>query len=447
MLAQATHTLSVSELNQQASQCLEQQFRVVHVVGEISNLACPSSGHWYFSLKDQHAQVRCAFFKTRHRNTIPMPKNGDEVLVLARVSLYAPRGDYQLIIQQLTPHGEGRWHIAFEQLKTELDAKGWFRAEHKQPIPKYPKRIGIIASPTSAALQDILNVTRRRFPAIPLIIYPCIVQGEQAADSICQALGSAHQRQEVDVLLLARGGGSIEDLWPFNEERVAQAIFNSQLPVVTGIGHEIDHTIADFVADQRGATPSAAAELITPDQFEIHQQLTALQDRLTHAIKHGLNQEQVQLAHLQKRLIHPSQQLAQQQTTLTALQERLMTSVQRLQQQQAQALDHYQARLLAQSPTNLLQQAHNHLNAHQQRLHQSMTHQLKQQKDTMRLLSRTLDAHSPLKTLERGYAIAHHEGNTITDASQVNQGDNITVQVHHGSLACTINQVNADEKI
>tara|TARA_B100001093_G_scaffold499365_1_gene548536 strand:- start:2104 stop:3444 length:1341 start_codon:yes stop_codon:yes gene_type:complete len=445
MLAHATQTLSVSELNQQASQCLEQQFRVVHVVGEISNLACPSSGHWYFSLKDQHAQVRCAFFKARHRNTIPVPKNGDEVLVLARVSLYAPRGDYQLIIQQLTPHGEGRWHIAFEQLKTKLDAKGWFREEHRQPLPKYPKRIGIIASPTSAALQDILNVTRRRFPAIPLIIYPCIVQGEKAADSICQALESAHQRQEVDVLLLARGGGSIEDLWPFNEERVAQAIFNSQLPVVTGIGHEIDHTIADFVADQRGATPSAAAELITPDQSEIQQQLTALHDRLIHAMKRLLKQQQVQLGHLKKRLIHPSQQLAQQQTTLTALQERLTLSIHRLQQQQAQALDHHQARLLAQSPDKVIHHARNSLNADRQRLHQCMTQQVKQQRDAVHLLARTLDAHSPLKTLERGYAIVHHRGSTTTDISAINPGDTIAIQVHHGSLECTVDEINTEK--
>ncbi len=441
MLACTTKTFTVSELNQQASQCLEDQFPLVHVVGEISNLACPSSGHWYFSLKDHQAQVRCAYFKTRHRNTTPPPKNGDEVLVLARVSLYAPRGDYQLIVQQLTPHGEGRWHMAFEQLKKKLDTKGWFNAEHKQAIPQHPQRIGIIASPTSAALQDILTVTRRRFPAIPLIVYPCIVQGDQAADSVCDAICIANERKEVDVLLLARGGGSIEDLWPFNEERVAKSIFDSQLPLVTGIGHEIDHTIADFVADVRGATPSAAAELITPDQEQWLSQLKQLQHRLVSGLTHLLSRHHTHLSQLQKRLIHPKQQLQQQQATLTSLKERLIRNMQRLGQQHAQQLDHYQSRLLAQSPASHLQQARSTLSMQQQRITQSLTHQLKQRHDQINALARTLDAHSPLKTLERGYAIAHHDDTIVTKASQVTVGDTINLQVHQGTLACTVDKV------
>ncbi len=249
-------------------QILESNLPPILAEGEISNLACPSSGHIYFSLKDESAQVRCAMFRNHNHGLGFVPENGMHVVVQAQVSIYEPRGDYQLIIYHMEAAGAGILQRKFEELKKKLLAEGLFAKEHKKPIPKVPNCVGVITSPTGAAIRDIISVLKRRFAAIPIIIYPTQVQGEQAADQIVNAIEIANQHNKCDVLILARGGGSLEDLWPFNEEIVARAIFASNIPIISGIGHEIDFTIADFVADARAPTPSAAAELISPDRIE-----------------------------------------------------------------------------------------------------------------------------------------------------------------------------------
>src|SRR3990167_11367189 len=258
-----TEVYTVSRLNNEVKFILEDRFPWVWVEGEISNFAAPHSGHWYFSLKDNTAQVRCAMFRGQQRKLIFTPKDGMHVLINARVSLYENRGEFQLIAESMEERGEGKLRRAFEMLKKKLETAGLFDPLHKKKLPSFPKQIGIITSETGAAIADILTILKRRFPSIPIIVYPTLVQGTLAAPSIVKALKTANRRNECDVIILARGGGSLEDLWAFNEEIVAYAIFESDIPIISGVGHEIDFTIADFVADVRAPTPSAAAEMIT----------------------------------------------------------------------------------------------------------------------------------------------------------------------------------------
>jgi len=307
--------LSVSELNQQIRYFLEEQVAPLWISGEISNFACPSSGHWYFTLKDAGAAIRCALFKSLSRGIQFTPSNGAQVLVHGKVSLYETRGEYQLIADYIEPAGDGLLQKAFNELKAKLAAEGLFDKEHKSAIPSFPKTIGVITSPTGAAIRDVLTVLQRRFPLLNIIIYPTSVQGAQAAAEIVAALNIANERKECDVLVLGRGGGSLEDLWPFNEEKVARAIFASQIPIISAVGHEIDFTIADFVADLRAATPSHAAELSSPDQFELLERLNHLSLRL-HARhpEQKLQEQMQQLDRLEQRLLRCMQHSLQHKT-------------------------------------------------------------------------------------------------------------------------------------
>lgn len=384
---------TVSQLNAEARDLMEENFHHIWLIGEISNLARPSSGHLYFSLKDNMAQVRCAFFRNGQKSLTFKPESGHQVLVQARVSVYEARGDFQIIISQMQLAGEGALQIAFEKLKQKLAAEGLFDEDHKLECPEIPSCVGIITSATGAAVHDILRVLNRRFPALPIIIYPSMVQGEQAATQLVNALQKAIQRQECDVLILARGGGSLEDLWPFNEEAVARAIFDSNIPIVTGVGHEVDFTIADFVADQRCATPSSAAEWISPDIDEWQQTLKSYAYTLLQIIKTQLRQATLELQHLSKRLQHPGQRL----------------------QQQAQSLDQLEQRLLL--------SMHNNLNRRQEKL---------------TALSRNLDTVSPLNTLKRGYAIIMKESRIITSTKQIESGDTLKARLTDGSIDCVV---------
>ena len=318
---------SVSELNQMVQNLLEDAFLPVWIEGEISNFASPNSGHWYFSLKDANAQVRCALFNGRQRYKDNQPKNGMQILVRAKISLYPVRGEFQLIIDQFEPAGEGALRKAFERLKTQLAAEGLFAAQYKKSLPKFPSVIGVISSETGAALRDICVVLKKRFPAIAVIVYPCLVQGKNAPAQIVQQIQVANQRQECDVLILARGGGSLEDLWPFNEECVARAIFKSKLPLISAIGHETDFTIADFVADCRAATPSMAAQLASPDSREYQQHLGKTYLRLIKTIEYLLNAYQQTLENLSKRLRHPKQRLQDSAQRCDELTQRLNLSI------------------------------------------------------------------------------------------------------------------------
>jgi exodeoxyribonuclease VII large subunit len=300
--------LSVSELNQQIRQFLDENIAPLWLSGEISNFACPSSGHWYFTLKDASAALRCALFQPRSRGIKFIPTNGAQVLVHGKVSLYEARGEYQLIADYIEPAGAGLLQKAFNELKTRLAAEGLFAESIKKRIPSFPKTVGVITSPTGAAIRHILIVLQRRWPLLNIIVYPTAVQGNAAAAEIVAAIETANKRNECEVLIVSRGGGSIEDLWPFNEEKVARAIFASNIPLISAVGHEIDFTIADFVADLRAATPSAAAEMVSPDHGEFHQRLQHLLQRI-HA-RHPAQklQEQIQqLDRVEQRLIRHMQ--------------------------------------------------------------------------------------------------------------------------------------------
>lgn len=384
------HIYSVAELNGCARVALEDALGKVWVMGEISNLARPSSGHLYFSLKDSDAQVRCALFRSSRCAMDFSPENGQQVLTQATVSLYEGRGDYQLIISKMQLAGSGALQIAFEQLKKTLHQQGLFDEAHKKPIPPFPKQIGVITSSTGAAVHDIIKVLHRRSPHTPIIIYPTSVQGDQAKNQIVSAIETANQRHECDVLIVARGGGSLEDLWPFNEACVAQAIFNSDIPIVTGIGHEVDITIADFVADHRAPTPSAAAALVSIDQKTLAQQFMQLEQQLTRQIQHQLRHYQQQLHHLQKRLRHPRDLLREQTQTLDQIEAQLALLIK-----------------------NKLLKAQSALGSVAAKLH----------------------ALSPLATLERGFAIltdAQH--NVIHSVTQVSRGDTLSAKLKDGSL-------------
>lgn len=387
-------TLTVSQLNHLARDLLEKCFASVSIEGEISNLSTPSSGHMYFTLKDESAQVRCAMFRGNNASLKFRPELGMHVVVNARVSLYEGRGDYQLIVQSMEEAGDGKLQREFEALKKRLHAEGLFNDEHKKPLPALPKCIGVVTSATGAALRDILSVLRRRFASIPVIIYPTAVQGKEAAQQICLAIQKANQQHHCDVLIVARGGGSLEDLWPFNEEVVARAVFASLIPIVSGVGHEVDITICDFVADQRAATPTAAAELVSPDTLEWQHKLSRLYQQLTNNVKSYLRQASQELAFLTKRIRHPGQRLEEHAQQLDYLEQRLIQAVRRVVLQPKQ------------------QQLEN--------------------------LSRALNAVSPLNTLQRGFAIATKDTKIISNSSECSVGDTIDIRLNHGELRCKV---------
>ncbi len=440
------HILSVSELNFSARALLENQFPNIWVQGEISNLARPSSGHLYFSLKDQGAQIRAAFFRGHaHRSRVEL-KDGLQVIVRAKVSLYPNRGDYQLIVEEIEDAGFGLLQKAFEELKNKLQKAGLFDKAHKKPIPRYPQKIGIITSTSGAAIRDVLTTLKRRYPIATIILYPCSVQGKTAAREIKHALELANQHNSCDVLILCRGGGSLEDLWPFNEEITAQAIFASQLPVISGVGHEVDITIADFVADLRAATPTAAAELATPNQAELQQSLVYLQQKLSKLILQLLQHGQHTLHHLQKRLRHPRALLQDYQQQLDHFELSLFNII-KLQLQAKQLLlqkiaQHFIPKSLQQQIVHQQQ----HMKQLQQNLSYFMQAQLNNKQQQLKQLASTLNAVSPLATLQRGYAIVQDatSGDIIRETNVVKIGTQIKAKLAQGVLIATVDEIKCD---
>lgn len=393
--------LTVTQLNRQARLLLETEFPTVVVSGELSNLARPSSGHWYFTLKDEQAQIRCAMFRHRNQMLGFQPSDGLQVFARGKISLYEGRGDFQLIVDSMEAYGDGLLRQQYEKLKQTLLQRGWFAREHKQEIPQRPNCIGVITSKTGAAIKDILNVLKRRFPSIPVVIYPTMVQGEKAAPLIQQAIIKANQHAVCDVLLLARGGGSLEDLWCFNDEAVAQAIFESQIPIITGIGHEIDITIADLVADLRAPTPSVAAELATPDRLQLVAQVTQMKARLIQLITQQISFAKHHLKHLGKRLQSPSQRLTQL----------------------AQRLDNLELRLI-----------------------KSWSVYLQTQQAKLSHLAHALNAVSPLATLDRGYAmVTDGEQKLIHQVKDCQINQLVYTKLSDGTLTCRIEQIDRDK--
>ena len=431
--AQERQVLSVSQLNRRAKQLLETHLPLLWVEGEISNLARPSSGHWYFTLKDDGAQVRCAMFRGRNQSVRFQPQQGQQVLLRARVSLYENRGDYQLIAEHMEEAGHGALQRAYEALKHNLSQEGLFDQERKRPLPALPRHIGVITSGTGAALRDILTVLKRRFPGIPVTLIPVPVQGKEAAPAIVDALALANRAGLFDVLIVGRGGGSLEDLWPFNEEAVARAIADSEVPVVSAVGHEVDFTIADFVADLRAPTPSAAAELVVPDATEWLARFAGYEQRLAQLMNRRLQAERQQVQHLGKRLRHPGERLQQQSQRLDGLELRLNQVMRQKLSLSRQRVEGLTLRLRTRRPDmRVWQQKMDQLG---ERMQRQMQHTLQQKRQRFAEASRLLHSVSPLSTLERGYAIVHTEsGDVVRDEVQLNTGDRIRTRVAHGEI-------------
>ncbi len=441
---------SVSRLNREVRGLLEGNFPLVWVEAEISNLARPASGHWYFTLKDPSAQIRCAMFRGKNARLRFQPENGDQVLVRAQLSLYEARGDYQMIVEHMEEAGDGALRRAFEQLKQRLDAEGLFDEAHKKPLPTLPRQIGVITSPSGAAIRDILQILQRRFAAIPVVIYPVAVQGDGAVPEIVAALKTATQRNECDVLIVARGGGSLEDLWAFNDEKVARAIHQCPIPIVCGVGHEVDVTIADFVADLRAPTPSGAAELVSPDGVEWQQRFAKYQARLQTVMQSRLAQQQQQLGWLSKRLQqqHPGQQLRQQNQRLDELDQRLRRSIRQQLQQRRSELNHLSTKIQQHNPQRQIQQLLTTQQQFSARLQRAMQQLLQQRQQRLQGIGRALDAVSPLATLGRGFSITrdHQDGRLLRDIKGINIGDTIETQLAQGRLVCDVRETISDQK-
>lgn len=432
---------SVSALNREVAGLLEQHFAWVWVEGEISNLARPASGHLYFSLKDDGAQIRCAMFRSRNRELDFEPEHGLQVVARGKISLYQPRGDYQLIVDRMEPAGAGALQKRFEALKNRLAAEGLFAAEHKRPVPELPRGIAVITSPSGAAVRDVLSVIGRRFPSIPVRLYATPVQGDEAAPAIARALQGADSDPQCDVILLVRGGGSLEDLWAFNEEAVARAIFDCATPVVSGVGHETDVTIADFVADLRAATPSAAAEAVTPDQQSWQQTLDWFDQRLQQLIHKDLHQRQQQLGWLGARLQqqHPLARLNRSRAHLQQLSARLQAACQHALLGKTAHWQRLHGRLLQQSPMRRIGHTRHRLQLLWQRLHHAVQQAQQQRQAQLSQQAGKLQALSPLQTLARGYSITTDaKGHAIIDATALKPGQQVHTRLHYGGFSSQV---------
>ena len=433
----------VSRLVREAKTVLEGSFPLVWVEGEISNLAMPASGHIYFTLKDEAAQVRCAMFRMRNKQLRFTPENGMQVLMRVRVTLYEGRGEFQLVAEHMEEAGDGALQRAYEALKNRLGQAGLFDEAHKKSLPVLPKAIGVVSSPDGAAVHDILTVLRRRFAGIPVILYPVAVQGAGSATKIAQAITLADARRECDVLIIGRGGGSLEDLWSFNEEAVAQAIFDCEIPIISAVGHEVDFTIADFVADVRAATPSVAAELaVQKDSTEWLTQLSHLCLQLQHPVQQRLQQRQQALDHAVVRLRHPQAQISVQADKLTVLAAQLRRAVIQQQERQAQRLSRYAATLHALRPSSTIQRYQSRVENAMQRLQQGQVTQLAQRQARVGAMQHALQIINPLNTLERGYSITTAEnGKVVRQTGAVEQGDMISIRLQSGALSCQVKKV------
>lgn len=478
--------LTITQLNYAVRNMLEGEFGQIWLTGEISNLSKPVSGHWYLTLKDEQAQVRCAMFRMKNMRVNFPVQNGMQVLVRAGVSLYEPRGDYQVIIESMQPAGDGLLQQQFEQLKLKLAAEGLFAQSAKKPLPDFVKTVGIITSSSGAALQDILQILHRRDPSLNVIIYPTLVQGREATQEIVQMIELANARKECDVLIVGRGGGSLEDLWCFNEEAVAYAIFRSSLPIISAVGHETDVTIADFVADLRAPTPSAAAELVSRDSQELVRRLQQQRDRAGFAFDRIWSEKKGKFDRLQLRLNahHPARQLAQQRQILSQKAQQLHRAIRYYLTASTADFSRLQARLTSTHPKHQIGLQYERLNACatqldkqivryislkrqtwqqwaqrvekspfpyqigswqyqtvqlQQRLHFAMQSALRQYTQQFQSLCVKLDGLSPLQILTRGYSVTKNsQGRVVTESGEVEVGETLTTRLAKGEITSRI---------
>ncbi|MDU4150238.1 MULTISPECIES: exodeoxyribonuclease VII large subunit [Phytobacter] len=446
---QSPAIFTVTRLNQTVRSLLEREMGQVWITGEISNFTQPASGHWYFTLKDDTAQVRGAMFRNSNRRVTFRPQHGQQVLVRASVTLYDPRGDYQIIVESMQPAGEGLLQQKYEQLKAALSAEGLFDQQFKQPLPTPAHCIGVITSKTGAALHDILHVLRRRDPSLPVVIYPTAVQGDDAPGQIVRAIELANTRQECDVLIVGRGGGSLEDLWSFNDERVARAIFASRIPVVSAVGHETDVTIADFVADLRAPTPSAAAEIVSRNQTELLRQIQSAQQRLEMAMDFFIANRTRRFTQLNHRLQqqHPQLRLARQQTVLEKLRQRMRVALDSQLKQATQRQRRVAQRLNQQNPQPRIWRAQTRIQQLEYRLAESLRAQLSVTRERFGKAVTHLEAVSPLSTLARGYSVTTAaDGKVLKQAKQVKTGDTLTTRLADGWVESEVKSVQPVKK-
>lgn len=441
---------TVSRLNREVRLLLESSLPALWIEGEISNLARPASGHLYFSLKDEAAQVRCVIWRSTALKLAVSPRNGQQLLLRARLSVYEPRGEYQLVVEYAEEAGEGALRRRFEALKARLREEGLFDEGLKRPIPQLPRRIGVVTSPSGAAIRDILHVLQRRFPAVPVIVYPTPVQGEGSAEKIAAALGRASRRAECDVLILARGGGSLEDLWSFNEEVVARAIRASAIPVISGVGHEVDFTIADFAADVRAPTPSGAAELAVPDSLEWLRRLNKDAGRLRNAMQRRLDTLAQRLDWQRRRLgvSHPGNRLRQHGQRLEELDQRLRRAMRAGLEGRERRLAHARAVLAAQSPARRVESARERTVGLERRLRSAAAYRLQALRARLDAAGHALHTVSPLATLERGYAIATdpRDGGIVRDAAQLAAGDRVELRLARGRLEAEVTAASGESE-
>lgn len=444
-----SHIYTVSELNKQIRSLLEGRFPFISVSGEVTDLRKPYSGHIYFTLKDGHAQVKGVLFKMQQRYLAEPLQNGKQVICRGRISVYEPRGDYQLIVDAVDFHGAGNLQAAFEQLKKKLATEGLFDEKVKKELPKFPNNITLITSPDGAAVHDFIKIAKRRYPNTTLTIVPVAVQGHQAPAEIIEALSTVNNLKATDIVVLCRGGGSIEDLWCFNDEQLARAIRRSCIPVVSAVGHEIDFTIADFAADLRAPTPSGAAEMLLPDAMELQKNIEAFNNALLQALQRTIRESEHRFRYSRQRLSHMAHPVDTLLLKVSQLGMTLENNISTGLERKKLALQEQKTRIERHNPTAVL-------SAHSQRvalLEQRMTHavfMLLQEKDLQyKNLVGVLDAISPLATLARGYAIARKKDRArtiITDAGQVTEGEKIELQVQHGHILCRVEPAIENEE-
>jgi exodeoxyribonuclease VII large subunit len=437
--------LTVSEVTERIKIVLEDTFFDLWVEGELSNLRTPSSGHVYLTLKDEHSQVRAVLFKMQRRYIRFEPKDGMSVIARGRISLYEPRGEYQLVIDYMEPKGVGALQMAFEQLKARLAEAGLFSPARKRALPALPRRIGIVTSPTGAVIRDMLQILRRRFTNLHVCIYPVRVQGDGAAEEIAQGIEALNRYPGIDVLIVARGGGSLEDLWAFNEERVARAIYQSDIPVISAVGHEVDYTIADFVADVRAPTPSAAAEIVIRAKSEVQGEVQRLAERLQRAMRYLLEALHSRLVACQQRrvLTDPWAPLRTMEQRLDELSSRLERGMRASMRVTHDAVERYESAIMHLSPAMMVGLSRERLLACDRRLSAAERVRMRREREELERLIATLQALSPLAVLARGYSICRTgaERQVIREASAVAPGTQLDITLWHGQLQCTVDAV------
>jgi len=433
----------VSDLTNEMRKLMEVSYPEIWIEGELSSLSAPASGHLYFSLKDEKSQLRCAMFKGRASISRYKPKTGDQVRVRAKISVYTARGDLQCIVQHIEEAGEGLLQRRYEELKQELNRQGLFDTKYKKNIPKYPKHIGLVTSPSGAAVKDVLTTLERRCPSIPITVYPAVVQGDGAAKTLIQALRDSVLHKKVDVIVLARGGGSLEDLWCFNHEELAKAIFDCPIPIVSGVGHEVDVTIADLVADARAATPTAAAELISPDIQHLESNLVRVGKRLPAAMRRTLSNWSQAVDLNGRQIKHPKQMLNQQRQKLSASQRRLGYLISQTPKWQRSSFLALSKRLSILNPTQLLQSERERVKSMSDRLVSGHKNNDQLRINRFQAAAAQLNAVSPLATLGRGFSITRDEkGNIVRSAEEIESGSDVNIQLGQGHISCTVNQTS-----